>query len=57
MYNIRLSNGSEFTIPKENLTVLAQVKAHDIGYYKIFKTDDEAIKFLKLQKIEVTENV
>ena len=54
MYNIKLPNGSEFTLPKENLMMLAHIKAHDCGKDMIFCSDEECIDFLGRLRIEVT---
>jgi len=55
MYRMELPNGSEFTLPKENIRVLAQIKAHDCNLYKHFVTDADAIEFFERNGITVED--
>lgn len=55
MYRMELPNGSEFTLPKESIRVLARIKAHDCKLYKNFRTDTEAIEFLERNGITVED--
>lgn len=54
MYNIKLPSKTEFTIPKENLLMLAHITAYDCGRNLIFCSDNKCIGFLMSIGIEVT---
>ena len=54
MFTLKVKN-AEFTIPKENLKLLAQSKAYDLGLSKYITTTEEAIAFLNNIGIEVYE--
>ena len=45
-YTIKIKN-STFTIPKENIRLLAMTKAMDLGQKPLFNTNEEAISFLE----------
>lgn len=55
MYRMELPNGSEFTLPKESIRMLAHIKAHDCNLYKHFVTDTDAIEFLERNGITVED--
>lgn len=55
MYRMELPNGSEFTLPKESLRVLAHIKALDCKLYKNFQTDTDAIEFFERNGITVED--
>lgn len=54
MYKL-LVKGKKFTIPKQNLRVLAMIKAKDLELYPELNTDEQAIEFLKTLGIEVCD--
>ena len=47
--------GKKFTIPKQNLRLLAMIKAKDLELYPELNTDEQAIEFLKTLGIEVRD--
>ena len=47
--------GKKFTIPKQNLRLLAMIKAKDLELYPELNTDEQAIEFLKALGIEVCD--
>lgn len=51
MYKLKVKD-SIFTIPKQNIRLLAMTKAIDLGGFKIIKDDNEAIDYLKSIGIE-----
>lgn len=51
MYKLKVKD-SIFTIPKQNIRLLAMTKAIDLGGFKIIKDDNEAINYLKSIGIE-----
>lgn len=53
-YLLKVGN-TEYTIPKENLKVLATLKASDLEYNKIITNTDEAIEFFNSIGVNVTE--
>ena len=53
-YLLKVGN-TEYTIPKENLKVLAMLKASDLEYNKIITNTDEAIEFFNSIGINVIE--
>lgn len=53
-YLLKVGN-TEYTIPKENLKVLAMLKASDLEYNKIITNTDEAIEFFNSIGVNVTE--
>ena len=52
MYKL-LIKGKKFTIPKQNLRVLAMIKAKDLNLKTELNTDEQAIEFLKTLGLEV----
>ena len=52
MYKLILKN-TIYTIPKQNLLLLAMVKAQDLNKNVKLKSDEDAIKFFKSIGIEV----
>ena len=53
-YQIKVK-GSIYTIPKENIQMLAMTKAMDLKADVELRTDEQAIKYLESLGIEVTE--
>lgn len=53
-YLLKVGN-TEYTIPKENLKVLAMLKASDLEYNKIITNTDEAIEFFNSIGVNVIE--
>lgn len=54
-YLIKIKN-SEFTIPKENIVMLALMKAMDLKVNGIpLKTEEQAIAFLESLGMEISE--
>ena len=47
--------GKKFTIPKQNLRLLAMIKASDLKLHPELNTDEQAIEFLKTLGIEVCD--
>ena len=47
--------GKKFTIPKQNLRLLAMIKAKDLELYPELNTDEQVISFLKKIGIEVCD--
>lgn len=56
MYKFKVKNNI-YTIPKENLRLLALTKAMDVGAIIPIKDDADAISFLKEIGIEFLEGV
>lgn len=52
MYKLKLKN-TTYTIPKQNLRLLAMVKAQDLNKNVKLKSDEDAIKFFESIGIEV----
>ena len=52
MYTLFVKD-KKFTIPKQNLKLLAMIKAKDLNLKTELNTDEQAIKFLKTLGIEV----
>ena len=52
MYTLFVKD-KKFTIPKQNLRLLAMIKAKDLNLKPELKTDEQAIEFLKTLGIEV----
>ena len=55
MYTL-LVKDTKFTIPKQNIRLLAMMKANDLGLCPKLNTDEQAIEFLKSLGIEVLDN-
>lgn len=53
-YLIKIKD-SEYTLPKENLILLARVKAIDLGKDFNINTNEDAIKFFKSIDVEIRE--
>lgn len=53
-YLLKVGN-TEYTIPKENLKVLAMLKASDLEYNKIITNTNEAIEFFNSIGVNVIE--
>lgn len=53
-YLIKIKN-SKYTIPKENLILLAKVKAIDLNKDFNINTNEDAIKFFKSIDVEISE--
>lgn len=54
MYRLFVKD-KKFTIPKQNLRLLAMIKAKDLKLYPELNTDEQAIKFFKKIGIEVCD--
>lgn len=54
MYKLKLKN-TIYTIPKQNLRLLAMVKAQDLNKNVKLENDEDAIKFFKSIGIEVQD--
>ena len=54
MYTLFVKD-KKFTIPKQNLKLLAMIKAKDLELYPELNTDEQAIEFLKILGIEVCD--
>lgn len=54
MYKLKLKN-TIYTIPKQNLRLLAMVKAQDLNKNVKLENDEDAIKFLNSLGIEVQD--
>ena len=54
MYKL-LVKDKKFTIPKQNLRLLAMIKASDLKLHPELNTDEQAIEFLKTLGIEVCD--
>lgn len=54
MYRL-IVKGTQFTIPKENIRLLAVTKSMDCGQIKSFKSNEDAISFLNSIGIEVED--
>lgn len=53
-YLIKIKN-SKYTIPKENLILLARVKAIDLNKDFNINTNEDAIKFFESIGVEISE--
>ena len=54
MYRLFVKD-KKFTIPKQNIRLLAMIKAKDLELYPELNTDEQAIEFLKTLGIEVCD--
>ena len=54
MYRLFVKD-KKFTIPKQNLRLLAMIKASDLKLHPELNTDEQAIEFLKTLGIEVCD--
>ena len=54
MYTLFVKD-KKFTIPKQNLRLLAMIKAKDLELYPKLKTEEQVISFLKKIGIEVCD--
>ena len=54
MYTLFVKD-KKFTIPKQNLKLLAMIKAKDLELYPELNTDEQVISFLKKIGIEVCD--
>ena len=54
MYTLFVKD-KKFTIPKQNLKLLAMIKAKDLELYPELNTNDQVISFLKKIWIEVCD--
>ena len=54
MYKLKLKN-TIYTIPKQNLRLLAMVKAQDLNKNVKLENDEDAIKFFESIGIEVQD--
>lgn len=54
MYKLKLKN-TTYTIPKQNLRLLAMVKAQDLNKNVKLENDEDAIKFFESIGIEVQD--
>ena len=54
MYTLSIKN-KKFTIPKQNIRLLAMVKAQDLNLCPELNTDEQAIEFLKSLGVEVSD--
>ena len=52
MYRLTVK-GSEYTIPKENIRLLAMTKAMDLKHSIVLETDERAIDYLESIGIKV----
>lgn len=55
MYTLSIKD-KKFTIPKQNIRLLAMVKAQDLNLYPELNTDEQAIEFLKSLGVEVSDD-
>ena len=53
-YLLKVGN-TEYIVPKQNLKMLAMIKASDLEYNKIITNTDEAIKFFNSIGVNVIE--
>lgn len=54
MYRLFVKD-KKFTIPKQNIRLLAMIKAQDLKLHPELNTDEQAIEFLKTLGIEVCD--
>ena len=54
MYTLFVKD-KKFTIPKQNLRLLAMIKTSDLKLHPELNTDEQAIEFLKTLGIEVCD--
>ena len=54
MYTLFVKD-KKFIIPKQNLRLLAMIKAQDLKLHPELNTDEQAIEFLKTLGIEVCD--
>lgn len=55
MYILSIKD-KKFTIPKQNIRLLAMVKAQDLNLCPGLNTDEQAIEFLKSLGVEVSND-
>lgn len=55
MYTLSIKD-KKFTIPKQNIRLLAMVKAQDLNLCPELNTDEQAIEFLKSLGVEVSDD-
>ena len=56
MYRLTIK-GTEFTVPKENIRLLAFAKATDLGVPVAFTTEEQAVEFLRKLGIKVEDDI